>query len=96
MKYKKPNMICYRIAQLVSWLVATLIFRRKYIRNEIRGKKGAFVVIANHEAALDFVDIMQSRGYQFVTVEELLEINGVDISEGLLYRKGDGSEVFLQ
>ena len=48
------------------------------------------------EAALDFVDIMQSRGYQFVTVEELLEINGVDISEGLLYRKGDGSEVFLQ
>ena len=43
------------------------------------------------EAALDFVDIMQSRGYEFVTVEELLQINGVDIAGGMLYRKGDGS-----
>lgn len=43
------------------------------------------------EAALDFVDIMQSRGYEFVTVEELLEKNGVDITVGKLYRKGDGS-----
>lgn len=58
MKYQKPNRICYRIAQLVSWLVATLIFRRKYIRNEIRGKKGPFVVIANHQAALDFVNLI--------------------------------------
>ena len=51
-------MICYRIAQLVSWLVATLMFGRKYIRNEIRGKKGAFVVIANHQASLDFVNLI--------------------------------------
>ena len=58
MKYQKPNMICYRIAQLVSWLVATLMFGRKYIRNEIRGKKGAFVVIANHQASLDFVNLI--------------------------------------
>jgi DNA-directed RNA polymerase subunit RPC12/RpoP len=58
MKYKKPNVICYRLAQLVSWIVATFVFGRKYIRNEIRGKKGAFVVIANHEAALDFVNLI--------------------------------------
>lgn len=68
MKYQKPNRISYRIAQLVSWLVATLIFRRKYIRNEIRGKKGPFVVIANHEAALDFVNLIgaTSRPMSFV------------------------------
>ena len=48
------------------------------------------------EAALDFVDIMQSRGYEFVTVEELLEKNGIDISRGVLYRKGDGTAVVIE
>lgn len=58
MRYRKPNMFCYRIAQLVAWVISTFVFRRKLIRNEIRGKKGPFVVIANHEAALDFVNII--------------------------------------
>ncbi len=48
------------------------------------------------EAALEFVAIMQSRGYEFVTVEELLEKNGVDVASGVLYRKGDGSEATLK
>lgn len=58
MAYKKPNLFCYRIAQAASWLVATFVFRRQILRNEIRGKKGPFVVIANHQAALDFVNLM--------------------------------------
>ena len=68
MKYKKPNVFCYRLAQLVSWLAATFLFGRKYLRNEIRGKKGPFVVIANHEAALDFVNLIgaTSRPMTFV------------------------------
>lgn len=68
MKYQKPNLICYRLAQLVSWIVATFLFRRKYLRNEIRGKEGPFVVIANHEAALDFVNLIgaTSRPMSFV------------------------------
>lgn len=68
MKYKKPNLICYRIAQIVSWLAATVVFKRKILRNEIRGKKGPFVVIANHEAALDFVNLIgaTSRRMSFV------------------------------
>lgn len=68
MKYKKPNLICYRLAQIVSWFAATFLFRRKYLRNEIRGKKGPFVVIANHEAALDFVNLIgaTSRPMTFV------------------------------
>ena len=68
MKYKKPNLICYRIAQAVSWLAATIVFKRKILRNEIRGKKGPFVVIANHEAALDFVNLIgaTSRRMSFV------------------------------
>lgn len=58
MNYIKPNQICYRIAQGVSWVAAKLIFGRKILRNEIKGKKGAFVVIANHQAALDFVNLI--------------------------------------
>ena len=58
MHYKKPNLLCYRIAQIAAWLVATFVFRRKILRNEIKGKKGPFVVIANHQAALDFVNLI--------------------------------------
>ena len=58
MRYTKPNLFIYRLAQVISWFVATFIFRRKILRNEIRGKQGAYVVIANHQAALDFVNLI--------------------------------------
>jgi len=58
MIYTKPSTFHYRIAQVVSWFVSTFIFKRNILRNEIKGKKGAYVVIANHEAALDFVNLI--------------------------------------
>ena len=58
MQYRKPNRFHYRLAQIICWFVAVFIFRRKILRNEIKGKKGPFVVIANHEAALDFVNLI--------------------------------------
>ena len=58
MNYVRPNLLYYRTAQAVSSVVSNLIFRRKFIRNEIKGKKGPFVVIANHQAALDFVNLI--------------------------------------
>ena len=61
MRYRKPSVLCYRIAQLVSWFVAKLVFKRKIIRNEIRGLKGPFVVIANHQAVYDFVNLIGMR-----------------------------------
>ena len=68
MQYKKPSLICYRLAQIVSWFVAAFVFRRKILRNEIKGKNGPFVVIANHQAALDFVNLIgtTSRPMSFV------------------------------
>ncbi len=68
MRYKKPNLLCYRIAQFAAWFVATFIFRRKFLRNEIKGNHGPFVVIANHQAALDFVNLIgaTSRPMSFV------------------------------
>lgn len=58
MKYNKPKLLYYRMAQAVSWVVAKLIFRRKVLRNEIKGVDGPFVVVANHEAQLDFVNLI--------------------------------------
>lgn len=68
MHYTKPNILFYRIAQIASWFVATFVFKRKILRNEIKGKKGPFVVIANHQAMLDFVNLIgfRSRPMSFV------------------------------
>lgn len=68
MHYTKPNILYYRVAQVASWFVARFIFHRKILRNEIKGKKGPFVVIANHQAALDFVNLigLRSRPMSFV------------------------------
>ena len=42
------------------------------------------------EAALRIVDTLQAKGYWFVTVEELLRLNGVTPQPGALYRTGTG------
>ena len=58
MRYQKPNLFVYRLAQAVSWLVATLVFRLRILRNEIKNQQGPFLVIANHQCALDFVNLI--------------------------------------
>lgn len=55
---KKRSRFLYGLWRLVANAFASLVFKRKFIRNEIKGKKGPFVVIANHQAALDFVNLM--------------------------------------
>ena len=42
------------------------------------------------EAALKLVDTLGTQGYCFVTVEELLRLNGVEPRAGALYRTGAG------
>ena len=41
------------------------------------------------DAALEIVDTLQAEGYRFVTVEELLEANGIQPEAGVLYCSGD-------
>ena len=57
-KTKKQSLFFYRIIQFLAWFVAVFAFKRKILRNEIKGKKGPFVIIANHEASLDFVNLI--------------------------------------
>ena len=42
------------------------------------------------DAALEVVDTLQAEGYWFVTVEELLRINGITPQAGTMYRTGRG------
>lgn len=60
--YQKPDNLTYRFTQLASDVLAAAVFGRRYLRNEIRRKKGAYVVIANHECALDFVNLIGATG----------------------------------
>ena len=43
------------------------------------------------EAALELVDKLQAEGYWFVTVQELLALNGIQPQPGVLYRSGEKS-----
>lgn len=58
MSYQKPNIFYYKLAEVVSSVVARFVFKRQIIRNEIKDIKGPFVVIANHQAAYDFVNLI--------------------------------------
>lgn len=58
MNYVRPSLAHYRFAQVAAWFVSTFIFRRKILRNEIKGVSGPFVVIANHGSALDFTNLI--------------------------------------
>lgn len=58
MAYQKPGLFHYRVAQGISNVVATCLFRRRILRNEIKDAQGPYVVIANHQAALDFVNLI--------------------------------------
>lgn len=68
MAYKKPSKLHYRVAQGVCWLVSKTIFCNKVLRNEIKGRQGPFVVIANHQCAYDFVNLIcaSTRPMSFV------------------------------
>lgn len=41
------------------------------------------------DAALEIVDTLQNEGWWFVTVEELLQLNGITPQAGMMYRTGD-------
>ncbi len=58
MATNKPNIFVYRLTQTLSGIVANVVFRRKFLRNEIKDVKGPMVIVGNHEAALDFTTLI--------------------------------------
>ena len=68
MNYNKPNTFLYRVTQAVCWVFSKVIFQNRVLRNEVRGKQGPFVIIANHDCAYDFANLFcaTSRPMSFV------------------------------
>ena len=54
----KQNKLVYYFIRFLAIVVSFFTFKRKLLRNEIKNKKGPFVIIANHAAALDFVNLI--------------------------------------
>lgn len=83
----KQSGLFYLIARIASFITARLIFKRKFIRNEIKDKKGPLLIIANHEAAYDFVNLIGAtrRKMTFVISESFYETVPV---KGIIKRMG--------
>ena len=71
----KQSGFFYSVARIAAFFFSRIFFKRRVIRNEIKGKKGPFVVIANHEAAYDFVNLIGAtrRKMTFVISESFYE-----------------------
>lgn len=67
-KDTRPNLLVYRFTQALAWILSVFVFGRIVRRNEIRNRKGPFIVVGNHECALDFVNLIGlcSRPMRFV------------------------------
>ncbi len=59
-KKKRLSLFHYAIARLCCRPFSAFVFKRKFYRNELAGVKGPFVVIANHQTALDFVNLIDA------------------------------------
>lgn len=53
----RQNGFLYRMTRLLTKIYSAFVFKRHVIRNELKGKKGPFVIIANHQCAMDFTNL---------------------------------------
>ena len=84
----------------VFWSVDSLDWKLqdvgKIVENVEKKVKSGDIVLMHDifptsvEAALQLVDHLSRQGYQFVTVEELLWLNGITPEAGRMYRTGKG------
>lgn len=54
---KKPNFFVYLLFRIIAKLLAVFKFNLKITKNEIKKIKGPYVVLANHESAIDFINL---------------------------------------
>ena len=57
LKKIKYNPFLYFALRVCTCYLSRVRFGAKYLRNELRGKNGPIVIIANHQAAFDFVNV---------------------------------------
>ena len=87
-EHKKPNAFLYGVFYIISKIVCKIKLGLKITRNETKGKKGGFVVIANHGSSLDFLPmcvalkrrshfVISNAFYSSMPIQPLLKKAGV-------------------
>ena len=87
-KTKRPNPFVYGLLRICAKYLSRVRFGSKFIRNELRGKDGPIVVIANHQAAFDFVNMYSATNkkinvvasnsfYQTLPIKGLMDAVGI-------------------
>ena len=56
--YKKPNTIIYSFGRLCAKIYTKFVLNLKVEKNETKNAKGAYVLLANHEASIDFMSLL--------------------------------------
>ncbi len=56
----KISKFWYGLTRFATKIYSRAVFKRRVVRNELRGKRGPFVIIANHQCAMDFTNLMAS------------------------------------
>ena len=91
-----PQQLSWFTVPLVHWMVDPEDWRLRNADKDVAAvlkavKPGDIILMhdtvpASVDAALRIVDTLQSQGYTFVTVEELLQLSGVTPEPGVMYR----------
>lgn len=86
--FKKPNIFVYWIFKVISRIYTKIYFNRKVLRNEIKKAKGPYVIIANHESQMDFMNlaactkrrtsfVISNSFYQSIKINSLFKACGL-------------------
>ena len=51
--YREPNGFIFAIARMISKFMCKFVYNVEIVRNELKGKTGRYVIIANHESIID-------------------------------------------
>lgn len=84
-KYKKPNPFIYFLYHILCKIIAKFAFNTKVLRNEVKGVKGPYVILANHESKIDFINlaittkrrmhiVISNSFYQTISIKPLLDM----------------------
>ena len=84
----KQSTFFYTVTRIAASFVSKFIFKRQILRNELCDCKGAAVVIANHQAAYDFVNligltkrkmtfVISKSFYNSLPIKEVIKRTGV-------------------
>jgi len=90
--YKKPSSVAYWFLTMICRILSIFVFKRKILRNELKGVDGPFVLLGNHECALDCANtagiskkamtyIVSFAFYNTLPVRGLLKAVGVIVKQ---------------